>query len=163
MEDVMRTAMRTLAIALTLTVAVPAARAQAPNFTGTWEMDAARSNFGQLPAPSKITLTVQQSGTATMKVTTLASSESGETTTSSDYTIDGKAVTVTSADGPQTNVPKWDGATFLVATKMTRQGADLTMTSRWALSPDGKALTIVRHMTTPMGDVDMKIVFNRKS
>jgi hypothetical protein len=165
MQMLTRTLVAATALALTAgSATVARAQAKAPvNFSGTWEMDAAKSQFGPLPPPSKMSLTITQTGATAMKVTTVSTTTEGDQSVTSEYTIDGTPRDMKTSDGqPQTSAVKWDGGVLVVDTKMERQGTPIGLASRYALSPDGKLLTIDRHITTPMGDADMRILFNKK-
>jgi hypothetical protein len=49
-----------------------------------------------------------------------------------------------------------------IAGKAQFNGADVTLNDRWSLSADGKTLTIQRHVTSPMGETDRKIVLEKQ-
>lgn len=158
---------RTLTTFAALTVAATAAHAQAkPDFSGTWEMNASKSDFGPLAgagqAPSKITMTVTQT-TTTVKVVQAMSTAQGDVNQTSDYTLDGKEATSNAADGqPQTIAATMDGGVLVIRSKFSREGADITRTSRWTLAPDGKSLVVDQALGTPMGPMAFKVVFEKK-
>jgi len=144
--------------------AASAARSTAaPDFGGTWEINAAKSDFGQFPAPSKLTMTVVQSPT-TLKSTQLMSTPNGDVNTTIDLALDGKETTGTGFGGMATkNVAKLDAGALVVNTSMQAQGAEMTQTSKWTLSPDGKLLTVAQSLNGPMGALSFTMVFDKKN
>lgn len=161
----MRLLTRTLgaATALVLAATTAAAQVKTPDLSGTWELDAAKSDFGPMQAPAKMTLTITQGGAAKMKIVTVTPGPNGDQSVATDYPVDGAPHDITTSDGAkQTSTTKWDGSTFVVDTKMERQGMNVGIVSRFDLTPDGKILTVARHITTPQGDADLKIEFNKK-
>src|SRR5262249_46544722 len=88
----MRTITRILAGTLLTFAAATTASAQVPNFAGTWEMNPAKSNFGQIPAPTKNTMTVEQSA-QTIKVTQVVSTPQGDVTLNQEFSLEGKPTT----------------------------------------------------------------------
>ena len=155
---------RTFAAAAAVTLVAAAAQAQSKDFSGQWEMNAAKSDFGPMAGqgPSKITMTVTQS-TTTVKVAQAMSTPQGDLNQSTDYTLDGKEATSNGADGqPVTSSAKLDGDALVINSKLSRQGMDITRVSHWTLSPDGKSLTVSQDLVTPMGAMSMKLVFDKK-
>jgi hypothetical protein len=57
---------------------------------------------------------------------------------------------------------KWDGDDLAVDTKGSFGGTDFTSKDRWTVSSDGKTLTIVRHISSAMGEADMKEVYEKQ-
>jgi hypothetical protein len=57
---------------------------------------------------------------------------------------------------------KWDGDALVITTKANYGGNDITLADKWTLSEDGKVLTINRHITSPMGELDQKIVLEKQ-
>lgn len=165
-----------LTAALAVTLAAPHAHAQtpatpvartttaaAPSFGGTWEINAAKSDFGQFPAPTKYTMTIEQTAT-TLKSAEAMATPQGDVNTSTELSLEGKETTGTGFAGSTTkNVAKVDGGALVVDTKLSMQGNEMTQTSKWTLSPDGKQLTIVRSLNGPMGALSFTIVLDKKS
>jgi hypothetical protein len=153
---------RTLAAAALVAAAATTAAAQAPDFTGQWEMNAAKSDLGPAAgALTKLVFTIQQSPT-TLKFSQAISTTQGDQTIEQEFTLDGKEVTRTVPTG-QTVVTtaKVEGGAIVLAGKV--QGADAGQTSRWTLAPDGKSMTIDQSMTGgPMGPLTMKFVLDKK-
>lgn len=151
--------MRATLLALSL-LAVNAVAA--PNFTGAWRLNASKSVYGKVPAPSTMVRTILQDGNS-LSMTTLQKGQQGEVTTDFKYTLDGKPVTNTTATGESKSVARWDGPHLVIETSRTVQGADLKSTETWDLSSDGKMLTIETHLTLPQqGEFVVKQVFDKQ-
>lgn len=150
----------TVATALTLGAGAVAAQSKAPDLSGTWEMDATRSDFGPSPKPAKMTLTITQTGATRMTIVTASRTEMGDQSITSNYTIDGAPHQMPTRDNvAQTSTTRWDAGTFVVDAKMTQDTVSVGVRTRFTLSPDGKLLTINRHISAPGGEADLRIVF----
>ena len=57
----------------------------------------------------------------------------------------------------------WDGPALMIrTTTKDSKGEDEVVLDRWELSEDHQTLTISSHVTTPKGQVDMKLVCERE-
>src|SRR5690349_11710061 len=83
---------RTLfALAAVLTFAATPALAQVkPNFSGTWNLDVAHSDFGPSPAPESMTLTIVHKDPSLKVSSTQKSGDMGEVKNERNITTDGK-------------------------------------------------------------------------
>jgi hypothetical protein len=159
----MKQALLALVVAGGLT-ASPAAQAAKPNFTGTWTLDIAKSNFGPAPPPESMVMVVEHKDPA-IRIKTTQKSADGETLNDRSMTIDGKPNTnkITLVGGEQqtiTSTSKWDGAKFVTTYPITIQGGTITFVDTWSL--DGAVLNIKRDFTTPDGTFTITTVFNKK-
>ena len=57
---------------------------------------------------------------------------------------------------------KWEGDDLVADTKGSWDGNDFTAKDRYTLSDGGKTMTIQRHISTGMGEFDMKLVFEKQ-
>lgn len=180
-------ASRTFVAALAVALAAPTAHAQKPKpaaqpgakpasrprpvparggaaFSGTWEMNVAKSDFGPAAAqaPTKATMTI--AGTpAAVKVAQTITMGGADMSTTSEYTFDGVPVTQRSPDGlPTTTAARLDGGAIVLDSHMLREGVDISRASRWTLSPDARVLTVVQRLRTPGDSVTLNVVFDRK-
>ena len=133
-----------------------------PNYTGEWTLVPGKSDFGMMPPPSsgvqKVTHNEPQ-----LKVVSTQTSDQGTNTTESTYTTDGKeCVNKGFMDSEMKSTAKWDGDVLVIDSKMDMQGNAITITNRWTLSGDGKGLTVAMHFASPMGDGDVKMVYEKK-
>lgn len=152
---------RTLAAAVLL--AAGAAHAQTkPDLSGTWQLNPAKSDFGQMPAPSNATMVVTQSATSIKLVQSMAG-PAGTQSNTQEFALDGQEKTITGMDGqPAMSTGKIDSGMVMIDIKANRQGADIRQAMRFVPSPDGKSMTLRQEIATPMGALTMKLVFDKK-
>jgi len=153
---------KVLVLAMLILSATVLSAQSKPNFTGEWTLVPAKSDFGMMPPPSssvqKITHNEPQ-----LKVVNTQVSDQGTNTTESTYTTDGKeCVNKGFMDSEMKSTAKWDGAVLVIDSKMDMQGNAITLTNKMSLSPDGKSLTVNMHFASPMGDGDVKMVYEKK-
>ena len=132
-----------------------------PNFSGEWKMNAAKSDFGQFPAPSSMTQTVTHEDPA-LKVAMKMATDQGDMDFESNYSTDGKETTNTFGPSEMKSVAKWDGDVLVITTKGQFGDNEMTMTVKWELSADGKVLTINQHFVSSQGEMDQKIVLDKQ-
>jgi hypothetical protein len=129
-----------------------------PNFTGEWQMDSAKSEFGKFPVPTAILRKIVQNG-PDLTIDTTQRASNGEQTARVHYRTDGGETTNQLASGPATSHAFWDGQTLVIRTTMKGKGdIDVLMEERWDLSPDGRTLTTTSHIETSKGSTDLKLV-----
>ena len=155
---------RTVVGAALLFAATSAASAQtkAPDFSGHWEMNAAKSDLGPMAAMlQKVAFDVQQTPTTFTFTQQVTTPQGSQTTPAQQFTLDGKETTETIPTG-QTIVKSATlaGDTLVLVGKL--QGGEQGTTGRWTLSPDGKSLMVDQHMAGPMGAMTMKLLFDKK-
>jgi hypothetical protein len=153
------------ACAALLALAISTAAQGLPNFTGTWTLDAAKSDFGPMPPPESVVMVIDHKE-PTVKVTTTQKSQMGESSNDSTYTTDGKE-NVNKMRGPAgdqdvKSTTKWNGKMLATSRTIDAQGMSIGIDDSWELSPDGKALTVSRQLKTPQGDFSTKLVLNKK-
>jgi hypothetical protein len=136
-----------------------AATSNKPNFSGEWTMNAAKSNFGQLPAPAKFVRKIQHSEPS-LTVIEEQSAGGSDSTTTRRITTDGKSVTLELNGAPALCSSVWDGADLVATTALDTVG--LKFTDRMSLSSDGKVLTSKVQIVSPQGDAELIIVFDRQ-
>jgi hypothetical protein len=151
--------MRLVTLAL---IAASASFAAVPDLTGNWKLNAAKSDFGQFPAPSSMTQKVSHAEPK-LTVGVKMASDMGEFEFTSNYTTDGKECANQGFGGSEAkSVLKWDGETLLIDTKGAFGDSPYTMKDKWVLSEGGKVLTILRRFSSSMGDVDQRLVFDKQ-
>lgn len=159
----MKHALLALAVAGAL-AATPAAQAGKPDFTGTWTLDIAKSDFGPAPPPESMVMVVDHKE-PTIKIKTTQKSAEGETNNDRTLTIDGKPntnkITMVGGDAQSiTSTSKWDGAKFVTTYPIDMQGTTITFVDTWTLN--GKVLNIHRNIQTPDGAFTITTVFTKK-
>jgi hypothetical protein len=145
-----------------LTFALGLVQAQAKtDFSGTWKLNAAKSDFGPMPAPdSRVEKIIHED--PSIKANIASTGGMGDMTYDVAYTTDGKECVNKLGDNEFKSTLKWDGDDLVVDTKGSFGGNDFTSKGRWALSSDGKTLTVTQHISSAMGDADMKEVFDKQ-
>jgi hypothetical protein len=132
-----------------------------PNFTGEWQMDAAKSDFGKFPVPTAILRRIAQNGSE-LTIDTTQRASNGEQTARVRYRTDGGETTNQLPTGPATSHGFWDGQTLVIRTTMKgKSDIDVLMEERWDLSEDGKTLTTTSHIETSKGSTDLKLVCDK--
>jgi hypothetical protein len=135
--------------------------ADTPNFGGEWKLNADKSDFGGRPAPDKMERKITHEGDKLSTVTTTAS-QMGEMTQEYKYVIDGKEHTNSTRMGDIKSVLRWQGKMLVIDSKLDIQGQQITVVDKWSLSEDGKELTSEQTVNTPMGEMTMKAVMDKK-
>ena len=136
--------------------------ADKPNFSGTWEMDASKSNFGTGPLPSKLVRTVVQDGDQ-ITVNTVSTSDQGDIKTASKFVADGKTETTnTTRFGAAKSTATWKGDALEMSTKLEVQGVAITQFESWTLSNDAKVLTSKGSLTAPQGTMATMLVMTKQ-
>ena len=126
-----------------------------PNFTGTWAMDPAKSELGEMPPTTSHVLTIVHK----------------EPNITIDREVDGRKDSAPfRTDGVETSFKaeccgelkssgRWEGTTL-----MRRVGNEnITQNDAWTLSADGKTLTIVRKVEQGGEGFTLKMVFSKKN
>ena len=151
---------RALILALSLVALMGvASAADKPNFSGEWKMDAAKSNFGQLPPPSSFVRKIQHKDPSLIIIEEQSANGQQSTTTRS-VTTDGKPTTLQLNGIAAICSAVWDGSDVVASTVMDAAG--LKFTDKMSLSADGRVLTSKVQIATPQGDAELTIVFNRQ-
>ena len=128
----------------------------APNFSGSWVLNTAKSEYGQFPAPEVMTRKIQHNDPA-LSMSTYQKGAQGELTTDLTYTTDGKPA----VNGPNQGSAHWQGDRLIIETSRDYQKTKLVQRDEWSLSVDKKTLTVVTHVKLPNGEFDVKQVFEK--
>ena len=136
-----------------------AGAADKPNFSGEWKMNAAKSNFGQLPAPSSFVRKIKHADPS-LAIIEEQSAGGAQSTTTRRLTTDGKSTTLELNGLAAMCSAVWDGSDLVATTAMDSAG--LKFTDKMGLSADGKVLTSKVKIATPQGDAELVIVFERQ-
>jgi hypothetical protein len=151
---------RLLAVTAALALlAVPVVAADHPDITGTWALDAAKSDFGQMGGPSDLVFKITAQGPEF----TVDQSGGGQPDVSLHFNTAGKEVTNEVPGGKMTSAHHWEGQALVGEIKVvTDDGSTITFKDHISYSPDGKVMTLKRAASGPMGDSQMTMVMNRK-
>jgi hypothetical protein len=132
-----------------------------PNFSGTWKVNVAKSDYGVLPPPESRTDVIEHTGD-TVKNSVSAVGQQGKQDYTLTFKTDGSESVNKIADNQAKITAKWDGPVLVVTIKLNLQGQDIDIQSKWALSGDGSTLTQNAHLATPMGEMDQKVVLEKQ-
>jgi hypothetical protein len=130
--------------------------AAAPNLSGNWVLNLAKSQYGQFPAPEIMIRKIQHMDPA-LSMSTYQKGAQGELTTELRYSTDGKPA----VNGENQGSAHWEGDKLVIETSRDYQETKLTQREEWTLSSDGKTLTIATHVKLPNGEFDVKQVFEK--
>src|SRR4029078_335342 len=130
--------------ALLVLLAVPLAAA--PNFSGSWMLNLAKSQHGQFQALEVRVRQIQPQDPA-LSMSTYQKGAQGEVTTELKYSTDGKP----SVNGENKGMAHWDADKLVIESSRDFQGTQLKQREVWTLSADGKTLTVATHVTLPNG------------
>jgi hypothetical protein len=141
-------------------------RAQAkPDFSGTWTLDASRSDapMGRRGgAPGPVTLVVKQTA-GEIAIET----RRGENSQTATYKLDGSESTNPGGRGGEAKSKShWDGATLVTEQTQTMNGpnGEMTISSKIvrSLGADGKEMTVVTTASTPQGERTSKQIYTKQ-
>ena len=140
-------------------VTLPLVAAEHPDITGTWTLDAAKSDFGPMPVPGDLVVTVKADGDAF----SVQQTGGGQPDLVLQFNTAGREVTNELPGGKMTSTHRWEGAVLVADIVITTgDGAKVTFKDRSTWSADGKSMTTERQISGPMGDAQVKMVLNRK-
>ena len=144
---------------LSLLTGVTIFAASKPDFTGTWELDVKRSDFGNLPKPARMTIQSTMQGDAMHSVQTTYVEQETQSAEFMWY-LDGKRHS-TDKPAPGYSVTRWEDTT-LVSDRQSNDGA-YRETIRMSLSADGKTATETVEIKNPSGTNKEKLIWHRKA
>jgi hypothetical protein len=125
-----------------------------PNFSGTWKVNVEKSDFGPFATPEKgwsMNIDHREPEIWTMPLDDPAEKHV-------IYTDGRESQHESKEFGHITMTATWDKTALLITSKYR----DIKQTDRWVLSADGKTLTSSRHLESPMGDGDLKHVYEKQ-
>ena len=150
-----------LIASLTALLLMTAFAQQKPDFSGTWKLNVAKSEFGVLPGPTSRTDVITHKDPSLSDSVTLENAE-GKQEYTANYTTDGKEAVNKIGPREVKSTLKWAGSNLAVSSKFVYNDSDVTGESTWALSGDGKTLTFSIHYVSPLGEADQKLVFEKQ-
>jgi hypothetical protein len=114
--------------------------ADKPNFSGNWEMDASKSDFGGSPPPDSFKRKIEHSEPSLI-LTDEQTGPSGPDKVVRTYSTDGKEISYQWMGGEVKSAAHWDGNVMVIVGKVDLGGTELTVSGTLTLSADGKTLT----------------------
>lgn len=154
--------MRHFAALLAAVLAGPSvAAAQVPDLSGTWVLQAAKSDFGPMPAPTSRT-DVFEHKEPSLKVKRTIENAQGATSADLVYAIDGKPWKNSTPNGEISSTLKWDGAVLVVESTVNTPQGEAVLVDRFSLSSDGKTLTQERRISIGGQELAQTMVFEKR-
>jgi hypothetical protein len=141
-------------LALFLALATPglAAAQGHPDFSGTWKLNAARSDYGDGPGPREQTDVIEQSG-STVRESITSTNRNRTQRYVLDFPTDGQEVIL-----PEDKVihvgpaslrrisAVWRGDQLVLTQRVEFQDEKFIFPSAYSLSPDGRTMTVVARL-----------------
>lgn len=145
-----------------LLAAAPGWAQKQPNFSGRWNLNLEKSELGPMPKPDSGQYVIRHAGANL----TLDYTQDGKTT-HAEITTDGEErVTDSNPDTEIWTRVYWAGPVLVFESRQKARPAHesqgIKWTSRWSLSDDGKTLALQKHFTTPDGEFDQKLLFDKQ-
>jgi hypothetical protein len=131
------------------------------DYSGTWKANTTKSDFGPMPPPDSIVEKITHVD-PDMKVNIAQVGGQGDMTYDMVYTTDGKECVNHVGDNVFKTMLKWEGDELVADTKGAFDGNEFTAKDHWTLSDGGKTMTVQRHISTAMGEFEMKLVFEKQ-
>jgi hypothetical protein len=148
-----------IAFALMLTCGLANGQTK-PNLNGVWKMDPARSDFSTGPVSESRLDKINLDGVKLKDTITQKLNRGGESTYDMIYTIDGKECVNHVRGNLVKATARWEGDELVIDSKVfALRHADIQ--DRWALSADGKTITLRRHMTGAV-TAEQTLIFDRQ-
>ena len=139
----------------------PTSIASRPNFSGTWKLNVEKSDFGPLPGPESETEVIEHTD-PTIKLAVARKGPDGAQNYNLVLAIDGKEQVHKVGDQDVKTTAQWDGSALVVLTKLMFQDNEVQIKSNYTLSPDGKTVNVAAHLSSPMGEADQKLIFEKQ-
>ena len=124
------------------------------DFSGTWKMDAARSESAHQAVPiGPVTLVIKQTATELSIETRRSDTDKSEIRSEIlTYKLDGSDSTVAGRDGtPIKSQAHWEGTKLVTGTTRNIDGSTVTTTYVHSLDPKGTELTVHKTLTVQHG------------
>jgi hypothetical protein len=153
---------RAVAAIAILAATSAAARQSPPNLSGTWALDIPASNFAKETPPAKKVVTIEHLGSKLI-VTVAEEGSGGAIKGEAQYLTDKTPVTNSVLGNPMTTIATWEGAELVMTTTGKFGDNEITLVDRYALSADGRTLTVRRHFEGKQrGGVQDQVLVHRK-
>jgi hypothetical protein len=140
-----------------------------PNFSGSWAFNESKSTLGDGPMMSATSMTINHQADLISIDLVQPSFDGGDEKRSEKYTLDGKeSVNQGMMNSSVKTITTWsDDKKELKFAKnilfdMNGDNMEMKSTEAWRLSDDGKTLTVKSLMSSPMGDMDLTLIYDKK-
>jgi len=139
-------------------LAIATSASAKPNFSGTWRLNKAKSNYGPVAAPARMERKIVHEDPM-LKMVIVQANDEGERTLEQVYKTDGSPSVNKVGTREITSVAKWDGEVLVISSER----GDSAQSERWNLSQDGSVLTLVNRIKSPKGNFEVIVVMERTS
>jgi hypothetical protein len=160
MRTLVKTAVKTALFMAAMAALAPGA--DKPNFSGDWTLDANKSEFGPMPAPTSMTRKIEHSDPGLTVTQATTGGPQGDQTITAKYSTDGKETVNQLMGNDVKATANWEGNVLVIAMTADFGGNQIKLTNKWTLSEDGKTLTDASHIALPQGEFDMTYVMTKK-
>jgi hypothetical protein len=158
----MRSSVALLSILFLAAAAVGFAQTETKtNYAGQWRMIKDKSDFGKFTPPDTMVRTIDQQD-VTINVHTSQTGPGGKSSADVTYYTDGRE-SINEIRGRESKSHCfWDGHVLVIRTfAKASNNAAIETEERWALSTDGKILTMTSHIETGIMQHNLKLVCER--
>ena len=138
-------------------LAISAGAPEKPNFSGTWHLNKAKSNYGPVAAPNTMERRIVHEDPI-LKVNIVQANDEGERTLEQVYRTDGSESVNKVGNKEITSKAKWDGQVLVISSER----GDFAQNERWTLSEDGQVLTLVNRIKSPKGNFEVTVVMDKQ-
>jgi len=132
-----------------------------PNFSGTWKLNVSKSDFGPIPGPDSETDIIDQTE-PTINMAVDRKGPQGDQNYKLALMINGQEETHKLGDQEVKTTASWDGPALMVLTKLMFQDNEILIKSAYTLGADGKTVNVAAHFSSPMGEADQKLVYDKQ-
>lgn len=131
-----------------------------PNFSGTWKLAVAKSDFGSAPAPRSMVSQIDHNEPE-IRVRSTVAGPQGDYSTGYRYFTDGRENSNSIRGNEIKSYAKWEGASLKVAARAAGEGVQVEFADQWTISADRKTLTMIRVISAPQGKVQQRYVYEK--
>lgn len=143
-----------------LSMSLLAAASHKPDFSGTWKLNLAKSEFGKAMPPQALTSRIEHRDPE-LKVHSETTGPQGTYSTDYKWVTDGRENVNTVRGNEIHATVVWNGRTLASNAKTTVNGTALTIVDLWTLAEDGQTLTISRTIKGPQGTAEQTYVYDK--
>jgi hypothetical protein len=131
-----------------------------PNFSGTWELALAKSDFGRYRAPKKVTLTIKHQEPK-IGMSIAMEVPRGRFQTEATYTTDGTLNTNRDRNMAIRTRSHWEKQQLVLEGLVEGGKSPVKVVERWSLADQGKTFINERVLSLPKGDMKQKLVYTK--
>ena len=148
-----------LAIAL---AAEGCSQVERPDFSGLWELDAARSDFGPVPGPSQSTQIIEHEEPV-LRLTADSVGFMGNDHIEFEFRTDGSETIQTIEGRPRRTHSHWEDGVLVTTWEIDNPGQPrFEMVDRRSLSEDGQTMIVDRQVLSEWAEWEQKAFYVRK-